>query len=243
MVKRRRSYTTPRKVKRRFTRVSRRPRRGMRRNMMLNIARTAVLKQTETKFKALATENVQLYHNAGSPSVFVVQPNLLQTPTGTGQTTRVGDEVFGVGLSVKLWLSNKSDRPNVMYRIMIVACPQDQVTSTSPNGLFKSEVGNKMLDSVDTDKYNVVYHKLLQPFSGDYSLEASSTLREHSKLVKIYIPLKSRRIKYQSDGGSIPSYQKNCLSLVVIAYDAFGSIVSDNIASLAYITKFYFKDP
>lgn len=242
MPKRKFTRTNRRRVKRRVTRF-RRSRRGMRRNMMLSIARQAVLRQTETKNRTIATENVQLYHNGGIGGNYVVQSNLLQTPVGTSQVTRVGDEVFGVGLRVRLWLSNKSDRPNVMYRVMIVSVPVEYASVTSPSNLFKNDVGNKMLDPVDTDRYTVIYHRVFNPAAGDFSLETGATNKEHSRLVSVYIPLKNRRIKYNTDGGSTPSYQRNCLSLVVIPYDAWGSAIGDNIASMAYHTKFYFKDP
>lgn len=234
-----------RRIRRKYAKRSgyRSRRRGIRKGTLLKVARTAVLKQTETKNRTIATENVQLYHNGGVGGNYVVQSNLLQTPVGTSQVTRVGDEVFGVGLKVRLWLSNKSDRPNVMYRVMIVSVPVEYASVTSPSNLFKNDVGNKMLDPVDTDRYKVIYHRVFNPAAGDFSLETGATNKEHSRLVSVYIPLKNRRIKYNTDGGSTPSYQRNCLSLVVIPYDAWGSTTGDNIASMAYHTKFYFKDP
>lgn len=208
---------------------------------MLAMARSAVLKSCETKYVSSGSENVQLYHNGGGAFSWVSLSNLLATTQGNTQITRVGDEVYPVGLSMRLWLSNKSDRPNVSYRVYIVAVPPDQ-TSTSPTGFFKGVSGNKMVDYIDTDRYNVLYHKILGPLSGDYSLESAATNKEHSRLLKIWLPIKGK-VVYNIDGGNLPKYQKHILSFGVIAYDAFGSIVTDNIASYAVAYRFYFKDP
>lgn len=224
--------------RRKVTKVARR-RPRMNSKLMLKMARRAVLKTCETKYISAASENNQLFHNGGAVPTFVWYSNMLATNVGTNQTTRLGDEVYGVGLSIRLWLSKKLDRPNVTYRIMVVAGPPGDVTLAS---LFKGTSGNRMLDYVDTDKYSVVYHKILQPMSGDYSLESGATNKEHSRLLKIWIPTKGK-IQYQVDGGAIPKYQSRNLNLVVLAYDTFGSLTTDNIASFAGAYRFYFKDP
>jgi len=228
--------------------VKTRSRRGLRRRpkmnskIMIKLARNAVLKTCETKYVTLAAENINLYHNGGATAAYVIAGNLLGTTQTNTQNGRLGDEVWPRGLAIKLWLSNKDTRPNVMYRVMVVATPPDQVASTSPANLFQAVLGNKMLDYVNTDKYQIKYEKLVQPFSGDYSLESGSTLKEHSKAMKIWIPFKGK-LTYALDAGSIPKYQRHCLSLCVIPYDAYGSIATDNIASVAYTARFYFKDP
>lgn len=210
--------------------------------LMLRVARTAVLRTAETKFVGQSLENVQLFHNGGAAPQYVWLTNLCTTSVGSSQATRVGDDVWGVGVSIRLWLSNKLDRPNVMYRVFVIAVPADQQAAGNPANLFKGSSGNKMLDFIDTDRYKVRYHKLIQPASGDYSLESGATNRERSRMLKIWIPTKGR-IKYATDNGLLPTYQKYILSLGIIAYDAFGSILTDNIASFAGVTRFYFKDP
>lgn len=224
------------------SRGSKRRRAG--RGRFTRAVRNAVLRNTETKFNVLSHENRQLYHNIGEGVAggFTWLNNLLQTTVGNTQTTRIGDAVFGRYLKLKLWISNKLDRPNVMYRIAIVSVPPDQLLS-NPTGLFRGEHGNKMIDSFNTDRYKVIWHKLINPKSGDYSLETGATNKERSMYVPITISLKNREIRYSTDSGSTPTVQANCLSLCLIAYDVFGSLTSDNIASFSVLSKFYFKDP
>lgn len=210
------------------------------------VVRSLVLKNTETKYNVNGYDNYQLYHNSGTQvagvNYLTYFSNLLSTSVGTSQNTRIGDSVFGRFLSIKLWLSNKSDRPNVMYRIAVVSVPPDQLVG-NPAGLFKGEAGNKIIDSINTDRYKIIYHKIVKSQANDYSLESGATLKEKSIYHKITIPLKNRMIKYSLDSGVTPSYQNNCLSLMVLAYDATGTLTTDNIASYSMLYKFYFKDP
>lgn len=210
---------------------------------LVRMIKSVSLRNAETKYAVTTGENQQLYHNGGSTPVYVNVTNLLATSQGTSQTTRVGDCVFGRFLTLKLWLSNKLDRPNVMYRIMLVAMPADQYAAGAPTGYFRGENANKIIDSLNTDRYKIVASRLIQPFGGDYSLESGSTNKEHSRYIKMTIPLKNRQIYYTTDGGTLPVAQRNILSLSIIAYDAFGSLLADNIASYTYVAKFYFKDP
>lgn len=222
--------------------IKRRPKRIVSKSLVRAIENIS-LKKAETKTYCRTVENNQLYHNGGAASQYVWVPNLLSIGQGNSETARDGDEIVAKGIRIALWLSNKSDRPNVMYRIIVVRCPPDQATATSPANLFRGEVGNKMIDRINTDKYSIVYHKYIQPFNGDYSLESGASFKEHSYMFKSYVNCKNAKVKYSSDNGQVPKYQRDCYSLVVIAYDAYGTLTTDNIASFTYSTTMYFKDP
>lgn len=213
-------------------------------NKFARMVRAASLRNTETKYTVNAQADRQLYHNIGESAAggYTYLNNLLSTTVGNTQTTRIGDAVFGRYLKLKLWLSQKLDRPNVMYRIAILSVPPDQLTA-NPSGLFRGEITNKMIDSFNTDRYKVLWHKIIQPRPGDYSLESGATNKERSLYVPITISLKNREVRYSTDSGSVPTLQKNCLSLCLIAYDAQGTLTTDNIASFSVLSKFYFKDP
>lgn len=210
---------------------------------LVSLIKRVTLKTSETKYGSSNAENQQLYHNGGTAATYNQLQNLLATAQSGTQNGREGDRINAKGLSIHMWLSNKLDRPNVMYRIIIYTCPVDQYTTASPSGFFQALHANKMIDYVNTDKYKIVYHKIIKPFSGDYSLESGATNKEHSTFLKIYIPLKNRAVTYNTDAGTIPNNQNNILCGAVIAYDAYGSLTTDNIASFSYVTKFYFKDP
>ena len=213
---------------------------------LYKIAKQIMLKNTETKYITQTAENFQLYQNGydvlGTSNRWIVIGNLLNIPQGTTQITRIGDEVHVTNVQIKLWISNKSDRPNVMFRVFVLSVPQQELGQTAPTGMFKGLIPNRMLDYIDSDKYTIKYHKMIKPLGGDYSLESGATNREHSNFLNIKFAL-NRPVKFNSDAGIIPKLQKDCLVLGVVAYDAYGTLQADNIASLAYVSRVYFKDP
>ena len=60
-------------------------------------------------------------------------------------------------------------------------------------------------------------------------------------MLNFYVPLKNRKVKYNTDNGVVPSFKD--MALAIVAYDAFGTLQTDIIASFAYNIRFYFKDP
>lgn len=233
-----------------YTRNKRRKvykRKTYRRTNLVRTIRAVALRNTETKYKERGGENINLYHNGGATPDFLQINNIIGTGQGDDVASRAGDEIFAKGIAFKIWLSNKADRPNVMYRIIVYTSPVlsavtvaddvKELLDTSSGG------GNRMLSYANTEKFKILYNKMVQPFSGDYSLEPSATNKEHSKLIKFYLNLKNRRVKYNSPNGPEPKYQRDHIHLAVIPYDAYGTLTSDNIASCAINIRFYFKDP
>lgn len=205
--------------------------------MRSNLARTVraiALKNCEAKRNFIQTEGVALYHNTNQ-----LNTNLLATNLGTQQHQRIGDEVVGQYLTLKFWLSNKPDRPNVMYRIIVYSSSLSDAQLYFANGAS----ANRMISTIDTDKVKILKHRLIRPPAGDYSLESGATNKERSTMVSMCIRLKNRKIKYNSDAGSTPKWQGNYIHFVVIPYDAYGSLTTDNIASYSWQSCFTFKDP
>lgn len=217
-----------RQVKRRNVSLTRR------RTNLSRAVRSIALKNCETKHRFLTAENVQLYHNTPYTNT-----NLLSTGQSNTQTSRVGDEVIGQYLNLKIWLSNKGDRPNVMYRIVVYSSNLQDTTLYWATG----SNGNLMLATADTDKVKILKQRIIKPLAGDYSHESGAIWKEHSNLVSFNIRLKNRKIKYQADAGAVPKWQGNYIHFAVIAYDTYGTLVGDNIASFGWQSCFYFKDP
>lgn len=215
---------------------------------MVRIARREVLKKCETKYRQASGENITLYHDFSDGALGTTGnavnkiQNLCQTVQGNSQNQRVGDEIYPVGISLRLWLSNKDVRPNVMYRIIVYTCPPDQVYANTPSAFWAGASGNKMIDFINVDKYKVIKHMMIKPFAGDYSLETGATNKEHSSYRKLWIPVKGP-IKYQTDNGDVPKYQKHNICVAIGAYDAYGTVVTNDLATFAYTYRFYFKDP
>lgn len=224
----------------------------------------ALLKTAETKYYDIAGENFQLYHNNGYSSVVPPLGNTIpysistlfnpwaDINQGPGRSSRIGDKIIPRGLKVKFWLANKLDRPNLMYRIIICTMPKtvsSVIVSSNNIQIFQAaDLGssnNHMIDPIDADKgvrclYDRV-HNVQVGFSanGNAALGAGSG-RESHKLVKLWIKRKrARNIVFDSTGSII---SENPLLFYVIPYDSYGSLNTDNVASVAFHCRLYYKD-
>ena len=100
----------------------------MRKGRFAAKVKKVLLKVAETKHYRFAGENQQLYHNTGvsgysfsGPIVFNPWNSITK---GTEAFNRVGDTIIPRGMSLRLWLANKYDRPNLMYRVTVCILPR-----------------------------------------------------------------------------------------------------------------------
>lgn len=256
----------PRRYKKRsYRKRSRRGkyfRKGRRPSFRVRVKR-AILKTVETKYLSIGTENTQLYHDVGN----FAGPTTNQGATlfdpwqfvnqGTTYKTRVGDQLIPRGISIKFWMANKLDRPNVIYRILVVVLPRTIGTTVPAYNnvdLFKAtDVGTNnttIIADVDKEKVKkVLYDKLVRNEAG-YSAASTGTEaapganmkgKEKHCVKKLWIKGKNQRMIKYTNGTN--QHQNNYLAVYVIPYDSYGTLQTDNIASLAYFAKLYWKDP
>jgi hypothetical protein len=148
--------------------------------------------------------------------------------------------------SVKLWLANKADRPNRMYRIMILKFPKTvQGTITGAGTINPFDVanfgntGNKIILPLDKDKGIVAYYDRVINCQNANPGTAAGTNREghwssglrKRNLVLLFTTIDRERL-----------YVNNTLLFYVIPYDSFGTLITDNIASASYYCGLYCKD-
>jgi len=210
-----------------------RVRRFTKKRGMASMIKRVMLKQCETKHKSHSFQDQQMFHN----TVSIPLNGLVDIAQGDGENQRTGDEIIGKYIKVKLWVSNKLDRPNVMYRFMVIRVPTGEETgSVNP---FEGVIGNKMLDYINTEKYTPVFQKYM---TLSKTVETGDTAKEQSGYCSFMIPLNNQKIKFLPTGDT-PKYQKFNLRLLAVAYDAYGTLVADDIASFAGVTRTYYKDP
>lgn len=200
------------------------------------VALSVVKRQSETKTSSTGEENLQLYHHTP-----YFHQNMLYTQTGTDSgdrpgnwSVRVGDELYLQSMRLKLWLSNKQDRPNVIYRVMVfwynTGTP---ITSLSVLDAFN----NLLLNKPNRESISVIADKYIKNV-GD-----STAGREHSTLKFINKNWKNKKIVYNDTDTPTP-YQpkKRDIAFMVLAYDAYGTLITDNIASFAYQYDIKYKE-
>lgn len=232
----------------RSRRGRRSPYRKMKRSRFQSRVKRVLMTSSETKYYDVGGENLQLYHNTGRNGAAYCRP-MIWNPwatmaLGTSRYNRIGDKITPLGMKIRLWLSNKLDRPNVSYRIVACIFPRlldgVAVTDGSVDPAPTPQAGtcgNYSIVPWDKEKgIKVLYDKLIRnptPWGG------VAPQKECSRTLKIYLKRKSSRpIHYNSAGNII----NNPFALYVIPYDAYGTLTTDNIASMAYTYRMYYKD-
>jgi len=248
-----------RRFKKRATRLGRRTRRAPR-TFKARVTQV-LMKKVETKMFNFAQENIQLQHNIGRNSnaappliTFSSMSNFFNLWAGIGKGTaswqRIGDRITPRGMLLKIFLANKSDRPNCMHRIIIARVPKAiNATATLVDNVDPFEKtlqlgtnGNKLLMNPDKDRgIKFLYDKIHQ-ISPSLSTDVpGNRLVEKTKLIRIYIKSnKSRDIVYDSTGSS--QIVNNPILLWIIPYEQYSTLETDIVASATYEGKLYYKD-
>lgn len=235
--------------------------RGRRTSFKARVKRV-ILRTAETKKYHFAEENVQLYHNIGYSSTaapvmtFSSMPIFYniwaEIPKGAASYQRIGDKITPRGMSLKIWLANKSDRPNLHYRIIIAKVPKQLAgvvtTASSITNPWEADetgsVGNKLIMGLDKDRgIKALYDRVVRAEWGANVSEAAGTVsrKECHTFKKIWLRNKKNRdIVYDSTNAQ--QIVNNPILLWVIPYDSYGTLTTDNVASCAYRGTLYYKD-
>lgn len=219
-----------------------------------------LMKTSETKYYDIGFENEQLYHNCGTFQLLF--PGYIRSISqwfnpwqviqkGTNRFNRIGDKITPRGMSLKLWIANKLDRPNVQYRIIVAVLPKVvagdiTIPRFDPFQIPNSgALGNYLLNPADTDKgVKFLYDRIVRAESGVSGVLGPGTSaqvqKEYHIYKKIWIkPKRSRDIVFDTTSTDIINKP---LAVYVIPYDSYGTLNTDNIASCAGFMRMYYKD-
>lgn len=227
---------------------------------MYRVARRAATRvlnrKTETKYHDIAQENMQLSHNKGYQQFPLAPTTLGSDPVffncwqdiaqGTRRWERIGDKITPRGMSIRLWLANKNDRPNVHYRIIIGTVPQVQnVTAVNANNIDWTQTantgatGNRLILPMDTDAgFKTFYDRIIRNEVG-YSDVSGVGRKELHKCVKIWIKRKNARPIIYDNTNKI---NNRYIYMLILAYDSYGTLETDQIGSYSYYCRMYYKD-
>ncbi len=213
------------------------------------------MKAAETKYYDIAFENEQLYHNCGTfqllfPGFIRAIPQWFNPWSvigqGTGRMQRIGDKITPRGMSIKLWLANKNDRPTTRYRVIVAILPKViagvvTIPRFDPFQLANSGTnGNTMCLPCDSDRgIKFLYDKVITP-RHPWVYGTSGGSRENTTLVRLWIRRK-RANPIVFDQGTFDINNKP-LAVYVIPYEQYSTLNTDNIASCAGYMRMYYKD-
>jgi len=210
-----------------------------------NMMKTVALRQAETKVSSDTAENLQLTHNGTYyKGGFFATTQGSQDPEGLGQSqrNRIGDEIIARGLKLKWWVANKADRPNVMYNIYVFYY---NTLDTLTNSVFwrgtdgQGGTMNRMLDNPNPERIKVL-KKITVKSQEQYYADPPDG-KEHSYFRECWLSFNNKKITYRRDAATQPKGWD--VAFAVVPYDSFGTLASDNIASFAWSSTFYYKDP
>lgn len=114
--------------------------------------------------------SVAIVHN----STIELMSNLLYTTQGnqssespTNSGTRTGDQILLKGVSMKFMVELKKQYSDVTFRLLVLKCARGDIPQSS-GYLFNNLSSNRMLDTINTDRYTIMQEKW-------FKLKASNT--------------------------------------------------------------------
>lgn len=96
-----------------------------------------------------------------------------------------------------------------------------------------------MIDFPDTRNVTILRTGLIQNRNKLPTGEATQPVNNVYR--NLWIPMKNKKIKYDSNNSTIPKY--TTLGMAFVSYDANNTSQTDILNYLSYSTRFYFKDP
>lgn len=206
------------------------------RNRIRGIKQT-VMRMKETHFVDYNYGKTELYHNMFLGAFLQSLNDTTRLPSqGDGDSNRTGNDIYARGIQVKMQFGLKQDRHNTTFRVLVFKTTKGYNVGGSYTNVFDNQTGNVMLDAIDKDRVTVLLDKRVSA----KPINPSPDGKEITLFRKYWIPHKSL-YKFYDDGLRDNSYPYDIVMLVV-AYDAYGSLTTDNIGYVQAWSRFYFKD-
>lgn len=205
------------------------------------IAEKVVDAEIEDKSFVYLVENEQLYHNKPlyiTDMLSHIGQGVNDGNQSTGaspgnKTIRIGNQISLKNINVRFWLSNKLDRPNVMYKGVLFWYP----TGATVNDAFVFNTqSNKILDRYNDNQITIIDRFILRSRE---MYDNGTEKWEHSYLANLNKSYKNKKVTYTLNGATTKDFE---LGMCIVCYDAFGTLQTDNIASFAYNSLITFQD-
>lgn len=200
--------------------------------------------------KLLSNENISLYHDRGTANAALASTNegaiifnpWVQIPKGTDSNTRIGDEIYNRGIAFRVMGWNTPGRGAQFVRIIIAVIPKTVGATVMDGGNYDLldvyGSNDTVTGMVKNEGVKVLYDRTIT-FKAQGSTDTTATSGDSRFFRRIWIkPKRFQKISYQQDGNVV----QKPLGIWVIPYDEYASLRSDNILTVSYTLKMYFKD-
>lgn len=198
-----------------------------------------IMKKSESKHKNSDFGKNELNHN--SMSVLKINDTSTMPTQGTGDGQRIGDQINMGAFFIRMLCGQKKDRPNVTWKFYVIKVPKG--TPVSYSTFFDATTNNVLLDSPNKDKVQVLKALTYKRYLGTTSIldpGGPHVTREVTFPIKLWVPYK-RLLRFQADGGV--EHTDGDIYLLTFVYDAYGTLVTDNIGYNQVTSTLYYKDP
>jgi len=200
------------------------------------IVNKMILKKAESKSLTTTLGYSLLYHNVDK--YIQINATSLMPVQGTGDTNRIGDKINVGGFYIRLMCLQKADRKNINWTIRVISVPKG--TSLSYSTIYKNIAGNAMIDQLNEDVVKVLYsRRIRQLITPDLSGTGGAD-KELTFFHKFFIKY-PRVYSFITDNST--THQDRDIYLQLLAYDTYGTLITDNIGNVQAISTIYYKDP
>jgi hypothetical protein len=210
---------------------------------LISLIKKVSLKQNELKYVDYNHGKTELYHNIHNGFGAVLTSH--GPVQGDGDDQRIGNSINLSGIKLTLMFYSKMDRPNTKFRLIVYSAPFNSFQPASSYAtLFDAVTGNVMIDSMDKDVVKV--HKNMLIYSKNVSANLvgfpeEELAKEVTTFRKVWIPYRTK-VRY-SDDASTAELTNRSFYVLIMAYDSYGTLVSDNIGAVQCWQRFYYRDP
>lgn len=229
-----------------------------------SVVNSALHRTMETKRSCFtASDGSQIGHN----NFIVLDSNVLETSNGTGDPTttqtnnRIGDEIMLRGVSIKMMVELNERYSDVTFRMFVVRKAKGDTLNTGT--FFNGLSGNKMIDTINTERYTILYSKTFKLTARAQGTVGGETggiqsginlahgdshtvLSRATKIVKFYIPGKKfgrrGKITYENSGTQTKFFDYQVLLYAYSNYSTSDTL-GYNVGRLNdYVRQLYYKD-
>lgn len=184
--------------------------------------KSAINRNLETKQSVWSSsDGTQIFHN----NYIVLDSDLLLTtqgvtdPTNAQHSNRIGDEVMLKGIQLKMMIELNERYSDVTFRLIVVKSAKGDTPTRST--LFNALSGNKMLDTLNTERYTILKSKTFKITARNYGNDgvgataiegqmgfneisaSQSTQSRATRIINMYLPGRlfgrGGKIKYENN--------------------------------------------
>lgn len=211
---------------------------------LVSLIKKVTLKQSELKYCDYNYGKTELYHN--------IHNNFATTPItgigpiqGNGDAQRIGNEILLSGIKLTFMFYTKLDRPNTKFRVIIYSAPYNSYSPANTYAtIFDDVTSNTMIDSVDKDAIKVHKQFYVYPKNISANLTGLGTDvvgKEVTTFRKIWVPYRTK-VKFVDDA-STAEITNRSYYVMVMAYDSYGSLTTDNVGAVQCWQRYFYRDP